>query len=147
MYFDKYCNQSNIIISSDVEKRIILNNLIAMIDVSNEEKRIIENTIFYREELMSTGIGLGVAIPHARLENINDIQIFVCVLKKECKDYESIDNLPVTTVFLIILPKEKHKEYIQILSAIVKDIKNNNLVADIHNADNETEIYERLMKI
>ncbi|NLA45433.1 MAG: PTS sugar transporter subunit IIA, partial [Candidatus Cloacimonetes bacterium] len=53
-----------------------------------------------REEIMSTGIGKGVALPHARDLTVNALKMAVCVIRQPL-DFMSVDNLPVQLVFMI----------------------------------------------
>ncbi len=147
MHFKKYCEKSKIFISEETEKEKILSDLIMKTDFDDEMRVEIEKVILYREKLMSTGIGLGIAIPHARLDNINKISIYITLLKNESIDYESIDNKPIRIVFMILVPRNMHGEYIKILSLLVSESKNNNLIDDLLKSENIDVVYERLQKI
>lgn len=147
MYFQNYCNKSNIYITDKDNKSDILDDMLNELDVKEDIKAEIRKSILYREQLMSTGIGLGVAIPHARIENIHSINISVSVLKNDCIDYESMDNEPVRVIFMIIIPQNMHGEYIKILSAIVSQTKNENLVDDLLKCSTIDDIYTRLEQI
>lgn len=147
MYFHKYCNKSNIYLTDKETKREILDDMLNGLDMEEGLKTNIHNAIMYREGLMSTGIGLGVAIPHARISEISNITISVSVLKYPCKDYESIDSKPVHVIFMILIPEGMHGEYISILSAIVYQIKNKNLISDIMDATSIEDVYRRLEQI
>ena len=78
--------------------------------------------VFSREALMSTGIGLQVAIPHAKLDTIDRFFISVGLLQTPIEWY-SIDSEPVSVVFLIGGPAQKQTQYLQILSQITLAIK------------------------
>lgn len=76
-----------------------------------------------REALMSTGIGLGVAVPHAKIAGIPDFFIVIARLGKPV-DWDSIDKKPVNLVFMIGGPDNRQTDYLKILSKIVLQIKN-----------------------
>lgn len=57
-----------------------------------------------REKILSTGIGKGIAIPHARLESSRRISVSFGLMQGET-DFEAIDNQPVRIIFLIFFPK------------------------------------------
>ena len=78
----------------------------------------LSNAIFEREKLMSTGIGLSIAIPHVRLNNVTDISVFVTVNKTDISNYEAIDNKPVRIVILIIAGRSNHTDYIKVLAKL-----------------------------
>ena len=82
-----------------------------------------KTAIFEREAIMSTGIGLGVAVPHAKRKGIDEFFITVGVLQKPV-DWQAIDDEPVSIVFLIGGPDNRQKDYLKILSKLVLFTKN-----------------------
>lgn len=79
--------------------------------------------IYSRERIISTGIGLGVAIPHAKIGGIKDFFICVSVLKKGV-DWDAIDEEPVRIIFLIAGPESQQNQYLQLLARLSLTIKN-----------------------
>lgn len=75
-----------------------------------------------REKIVSTGVGLSVAIPHAKLQGYDDFFIIVGILSKGI-DWHAIDGHPVRIIFLIGGPDDKQNEYLQILSTLTSLIK------------------------
>jgi PTS system nitrogen regulatory IIA component len=75
-----------------------------------------------RESLMSTGIGLGVAIPHAKLESIDDFFVATAVLRHPV-EWDSLDHKPVRLVFLIGGPDGSQGAYLELLAQIMLVIK------------------------
>jgi fructose-specific phosphotransferase system IIA component len=73
--------------------------------------------IFERENLMSTGIGRGVAIPHARSSVVTKLKIALYTLENEL-EYNSIDGEPVKIIFMIAVPESMKQEYMKVLSLI-----------------------------
>lgn len=71
--------------------------------------------ILYRESIISTGIGLGVAIPHAKLAGYEHFFIAIGILKKGV-DWKALDETPVRIIFMIGGPENQQTEYLQILS-------------------------------
>lgn len=78
--------------------------------------------IIEREKIVSTGIGMGAAIPHAKLADYNDFFIAIGVLRKGL-DWKALDGAPVRVIFLIGGPDDKQTEYLQILSCLTQVIK------------------------
>ncbi|MDN3504317.1 MAG: PTS sugar transporter subunit IIA [Rhabdochlamydiaceae bacterium] len=76
-----------------------------------------------RESIVSTGIGLGIAIPHAKIDHYKDFFIAVAIISKKGVDWDSIDQAPVRVVFLIGGPSERQNDYLQILSTITQRIR------------------------
>lgn len=113
--------------------------------IKDEEK--FKKAIFERESLVSTGIGLGVAIPHAKLEELEDFFIIVGI-NKEGLDWDAIDRKPVGIVFLIGGPDRggSKKEYLQIISKIMLLIKNDNRREALFNAEKKEDVVKLFEK-
>lgn len=79
--------------------------------------------IHSRERIISTGIGLGVAIPHAKIGGIKEFFICVSVLE-EGVDWDAIDDEPVRIIFLIAGPESQQNQYLQLLARLSLTIKN-----------------------
>ena len=88
-------------------------------DASVIDPRGFLNAILEREKVMSTGIGMGVAIPHAKTSSIKDFVIAFGRCKKGI-DFESLDGLPVTIIILIGAPENKRKEFLNLIAHIGK---------------------------
>jgi mannitol/fructose-specific phosphotransferase system IIA component (Ntr-type) len=75
-----------------------------------------------RERLLSTGIGLGIAIPHARIASVTD---FVVAVGRHPRgvDFGSIDQKPVHIVVLIAGPQDAQKPYLELLAQLSKRLK------------------------
>ena len=76
-----------------------------------------------REAQVSTGIGSGVAIPHAFSDSIDHV-IAAFGRSSEGVDFEAIDNAPVNLVMLLIVPEAQHNMHLQTLAAIAKMFHN-----------------------
>lgn len=98
-----------------------------MINKMNElgklrDKEAFYNAIIEREKIVSTGVGMGVAIPHAKLDAYDDFFIAVGILEKGV-DWRALDGAPVRLIFMIGGPDDKQTEYLQILSTLTQNIK------------------------
>ena len=82
------------------------------------DKDELARAVFRREELMSTGIGLGLAVPHVRLASVRSMVMAVGVVPGGLADYPSLDDKPVRLVFLIAAPEGRHADYLRLLAAI-----------------------------
>ncbi len=96
--------------------------------------------IYKREVLMSTGIGLGIAIPHVRLNTVDDIVMALGVCQKPVIDYESLDDIPIKIICMIVAHTDKHAKYIKLLSSISKILKDEETRSRIINSNSKDEI-------
>jgi PTS system nitrogen regulatory IIA component len=87
-----------------------------------EDEEAFFRAIVDREKIVSTGIGMGVAIPHAKLPSYDHFFIAIAVLQKPI-DWHALDGAPVRLVFMIGGPDDKQTEYLQILSGLTQAIK------------------------
>lgn len=83
-----------------------------------------------REEIVSTGIGLGIAVPHAKIPSVRD---FVMALgrSREGIEFQSLDGRPVHLVVLIAGPEDRQGRYLQILASITLRLKREDVRRDL----------------
>ena len=98
-----------------------------MIETVDKNGQVPDTQSFYkalieREKIVSTGIGVGTAIPHAKLPEYDDFFIVVGVLQQGV-DWNSLDGAPVRLIFMIGGPDDKQTEYLQVLSGLTMAIK------------------------
>ncbi|MBU2864721.1 PTS sugar transporter subunit IIA [Reinekea forsetii] len=87
-----------------------------------------------RERLGSTGIGLGVAVPHCRLDGIHS-PIAALVKLDKAVDFEAIDHKPVDIIFVLIVPPEATDEHLQLLANVVERVNNSATLDNIRDCD------------
>lgn len=74
-------------------------------------------SVLEREKLMSTGVGNGVAIPHAKSDTDDHIMLAFATTAEDV-DFQSLDNKPVRLIFLLVGPEENPSLHIKALSRI-----------------------------
>ncbi|WP_372808588.1 PTS sugar transporter subunit IIA [Pontiella sp.] len=87
------------------------------------DARELEEAIFKREALMSTGIGCGIGVPHVRLDSVKDLVMALGICKVPLRDYVAIDEVPVQVVCMVAASSTQHPQYIRALSAISSRLK------------------------
>ncbi len=87
--------------------------------LKNYEANEIYKLLKTREELGSTGIGHGIAIPHCSIEGLKEFTVGLIVSEKGL-EFDAIDKKSVNFIFFIVGPEERRNEHIQILSSISK---------------------------
>ena len=109
----------SIFIDTEITSKKKLLELIA--NIVADRTHLPESTIYInllnRERLGSTGLGNGFAVPHARLENLEQAMGFFFRLD-EPVNFESPDNIPVDLAFAIVIPEEATEEHLLILSSL-----------------------------
>lgn len=88
-----------------------------------------------RESLGPTGVGHGIALPHARLEDLNRIVGIFLRLEKPL-DYDSVDRQPVDLVFALFAPKDSGVDHLKALALVSRTMRDPMVCAKLRaNAD------------
>lgn len=106
---------------------------------------VIQEAIIRREREISTGIGSGIAIPHARIENFNDFIVAIGLLDNPIESEIAATNKSdkVDLVFLIISDVLKNKNILKVMSAVSKlALKQGELLEKIRKERNPKKIIE-----
>ncbi len=120
-----YVNQDSVVFCGETKKVQVINQLIEKAEGNGNLTcpKQFKEAIFDRESIMSTGLGMGVAVPHAKIDGINEFFV-VCGVLENPVDWDALDGEPVDLVFLIGGPAERQKDYLMLLSKITLVIKN-----------------------
>ena len=106
--------------------------------VTNCEQQIIFDALVERERLGTTGIGKGVAIPHARLAGLTEL--YCTFLRIKPVDFESVDSKPVDLVFCLLVPEESGADHLKALARISKLLRNEDICTDLRKAKDIQEV-------
>ena len=133
-----------------VKKEKIFDNIVAVSGTKKEAIRTIsrlcakqtmldatqlEEAFWKREEWDSTGCGEGIAIPHAIIKEIDEVQLFI--------EWESFDDKKVDIAFAIIAPEEKGQEkYLVFLSRLARKLVDEKFIADFRNCRSTEAVYQ-----
>ena len=94
--------------------------------------------VYAREEESTTGIGEGIAIPHGRGESV-DRPGLAAMLVKDGVDFDSLDDEPVTLIFLIAAPNTKDNVHLDVLSKLSMMLMDEEFTANLRNAASPKE--------
>ncbi len=97
----------------------LLDHLISVGDFSPEWRSEVSNSLRLREAMISTGVGGGVAIPHAFSEHINEV-VAVFGRSRAGIDFEAQDREAVHFVVLFISPLKSYQKHLHALAAIAR---------------------------
>ncbi len=97
------------------------------------------DAVFERESLGSTAIGKGMALPHARTENIDQITI-TFVRLAEGVDFGASDKQPVNLIFLLGTPFKAVSEYLGVLSKLSKILKEDKVRKSLLKAQSAAQV-------
>lgn len=107
--------------------------------VTNTQEALKE--VFERERIMSTGVGKGIALPHAKTIAVTESVGALITLKKPV-DFDSIDNNPVNLVFLLLGKVNNVNTHLKLLSNISRMVNSESVRNSILHAENVNQILE-----
>ena len=106
------------------DKENVIKELVTLLkdigEISDQEK--IVEIILEREKLGSTGIGQGIAVPHAKTDQVKQILVAFGLSQKGV-NFESLDEEPVYLIFLVLAPVEATGMHLKLLAKIARLLK------------------------
>lgn len=107
--------------------------------IREDERETVLGSIKQREQTMSTGIGFGIAIPHASSEKVDEV---VAAFGRSTHgiEFESLDGQPVFFVVLFVVPKDQFQTHLRTLAAIAKFLNDKAVREELGKADGAAQI-------
>jgi len=109
----------------------------------NLNKKEVIAAVEKREKSMGTSVGLGTAVPHARITGLKS-PIIAFGRSKLGLDWDAPDGYPTRLIFLILTPSEDNGAQVQILSAIARYMMQPNIQTEIMSVENTESMYQML---
>lgn len=124
------------------DKKELINKVVDLLEpkVSSEQLERIRTSVFERENIMSTGVGKQLAIPHGKCDSIDEILASFAILE-ESVEFDSIDDQPVKIVFLLVGPEDKSGQHIKLLSRISRLMNSTAFREKLLECDTPDEIF------
>jgi nitrogen PTS system EIIA component len=97
-----------------------------------------------REALGSTGMGGGVAIPHARIQEVTK-PFGVLAKLKQPLDFDAIDGLPVDLVFLLLLPGTSESGHLGALASVARKLRESEALVQLRGASKASDLYSAIV--
>lgn len=100
------------------------------------DRNAIVSALREREQLVSTAIGHGVAVPHCSLPGMEDFLLGLHVYQRGV-DFAAPDGEPVTIVFYILGPPQARTQHVQLLAAVSRAVRDESFRAELRGADSD----------
>jgi mannitol/fructose-specific phosphotransferase system IIA component (Ntr-type) len=115
--------------------------LIAQGRIAQADRQEVLDALYEREHTMSTGIGFGIAIPHASSGKISEV---VAAFGRSSSgiDFGALDHAPVRFIVLFIVPKDQFQAHLRTLAAIAKFLNDRGIRERLASAPGGREILE-----
>ena len=149
--FIKYIDKKNIIIGLKAKNKkkaisIMLDRLVSTKSISKDDKRPILRVILQREDMGSTAIGGGIALPHARMDRVKDV-IICAAISNEGIDFDSLDEEPVHIIVLLLSNQKEAGLHLKTLAYLAKMLRDKSFVHLLRKAKDESEIISLISKV
>ncbi len=134
--FTSYINEDSVMILRGATKLEIMDELITKAaELTKLSRDMIYRMTWKREQMMTTGVGNGLALPHIRVNDIPQPIVIVGVTEKPIADYQSQDDQPVRVVVFTVAPDENPEAYLQLLGSVSRKLRNPDLLAKLTAGD------------
>lgn len=129
------------------EKEDILKELVDLLAEVKDigDKKTILKALIDRENLGSTGIGQGIAIPHGKTDKVKDI-VAVLGISKKGVNFDALDGEAVYLFFLLVAPKENPGPHLKALAQISRLLRDSFFCELIKRCQTAEEVYDLIRK-
>ncbi|OGR12589.1 MAG: PTS fructose transporter subunit IIA [Desulfobacterales bacterium RIFOXYA12_FULL_46_15] len=128
------------------DKKGVIDELsVAVSTTTSASAKNIAMVLMEREQLGSTGIGGGIAIPHGKLDTVKSIRVGFGLSKKGV-EYDSLDNKPVHIFFLLLTPENSAGGHLKVLAQISKLLKMDQFKKKLLTAESADTIYDIIIE-
>lgn len=143
----RYLEKPLIVFLEEETREEAIASLVERLDVEGKltDRDRFHQAILEREKIVSTGIGIGVAIPHAKMSHCSDFFIAIGIQKNKGIDWDALDGSLVRLIFMIGGPDNKQTEYLKILSHLTQSIKDEHRRKRLLRCSCESEVLDLFM--
>ena len=140
---ERFTDNSVIINSQSSTKEQILNELVDALCASQklEHRDEIFDAVWKREQTRSTGIGCGLAVPHAKIDYVDRMCMVAATVEKGI-DFDAMDNEPVHLLILIVSPGNTVGPHLKALSSVSRILANAEVRKDLIEAKTQADFLE-----
>lgn len=127
--------------SKEAAIRGMVESLVASGSIKAIDKDSIIAAVMKREELGSTGIGRGVAVPHTKHPSVDKLVATIALVKAGV-DFASLDGEDVFILFLLVSPPDRPGDHLRALETISRHLRDNNFCSFLKQAGSAADINE-----
>ncbi len=128
--FTNFISEDSVVVLHGKTKLEIMDELIPKAaELTKLNQDMIYRLTWKREQMMTTGVGNGLALPHIRVNDIPHPIVIVGVTETPIADYQSQDGQPVRVVVFTVAPDENPEAYLQLLGSVSRKLRNPELLS------------------
>ncbi|WP_299684453.1 PTS sugar transporter subunit IIA [uncultured Tateyamaria sp.] len=129
------------VVTSATSKKRLLHEVGDLMEVAyGVTGGLVVEALLAREALGPTGVGHGVALPHARLDGINDVMGAFVLLDKPI-DFDSVDRQPVDIAFALFAPEEAGVEHLKALALVSRTLRDSSICGKLRANPDASTLY------
>lgn len=110
------------------------------------DANLVFTSLMEREKLGSTGVGRGVAIPHARFADLDRVYGLFTRLERSV-DFEALDGQPTDLVFTLLAPQKEGAEHLKALALVSRTLRSENICAKLRANDDSKTLFTLLTEL
>lgn len=130
--FTKYLTKDSIMILHGQDKKSVFDQMVARVsDLAHLDRDVVSRLVWKRENMMPTGVGQGLGLPHIRVERMDQPVILIGVCANPINDYETQDGNPVRVIVFIAADDADQENYLGLLSSVSAKMRNSALIDEI----------------
>ena len=130
--FGKFLTKDSVIVLNGEDKKTVFDQLVAQVsDLAHLDRDVVSRLVWKRENMMPTGVGQGLGLPHIRVERMDNPVILIGVCANEISDYETQDGKPVRVIVFIAADDADQEGYLSLLSSVSSKMRNAELIEQI----------------
>lgn len=130
--FTQYVTKDSVMALDGRNKLEVMDQLITRAaDLTKLSRDVIFRLTWKREQMMTTGVGGMLALPHIRVNDINRPYVLVGVCENPIEDYQGQDDQPVRVIVFTVAPDKNQEAYLQLLSSISRRLRNPALIEEL----------------
>lgn len=111
--------------------------------ITGQHERVIFDTLLERERLGTTGVGNGIAIPHGRLPGLDKLYGLFARVERPV-DFDSIDEMPVDLIFLLLAPESAGADHLKALARVSRLLRDKSVCEKLRGAESADALYALL---
>lgn len=141
--FTQFVTKDSVLILTGKNKLEVMDQLIShAAELTKLDRDMIFRLLWKREQMMTTGVGGQLALPHIRVNDILHPYVIISVCENPICDYQGQDDQPVRVIVFTVAPDENQEAYLQLLSSISRRFRDPSLISALIEADNTDKIFE-----
>lgn len=129
--------------SRDEAIREIVRSLVEAGSIPKDAMEDVIDAIIKREEMGSTGIGNGVAVPHAKHKSVKEL-VATVALSRQGVDFQSLDGQDVHILFLLVSPPDRPGDHLRALKTISRHLRKEDFCNFLKQAQSREDVLELL---